>query len=517
MRGSHQPLILIFSPKRKSLSRKPKTYSHYQIVMRHTNKLFILLICLLPFTWGSYSSAQELPDIGDSSARSLSPQQEREIGEAFMQALRQTSTLSHDPLINDYIESLGYRLVVAAAPRNTDFHFYTLIDPSINAFAVVGGYIVVHSGLILASENESELAAVMGHEIAHITQRHVARMIEQVMQMTLPSIAAIAAAIALGSQGQGDASMALMTAMSGGMIQKTLNFSRSNEREADRVGIETLYQADLDPNGVPVFFERLQKATRFYGQPLEFLSTHPVTQERIADSRNRAEQYPIKPYRNNPYFYLMQARTFIEQNDPQYSLDYYENALKEDKNHPPKEALQYGYAMALLKNNQLDAARQQLSGLLEAQPNQIPFIITQTDIEQAAGKSKEALSILEGALVLNPGNHALSMQYARIALAADKYKESEAILAQQVRQRPSDPVGYQLLSQVQARLGDECRAYQSRGEVYYLNGNLPMATRQFKRALNACQQAENAYQTAIVEARIEKLENQQSQGKKKRR
>jgi predicted Zn-dependent protease len=276
--------------------------------------LKILLLCaalgLCPSLVSSDVSGTDLPDFGDSSGSLISPTQELEFGEAFMRSVRAQATLVSDPDLNRYIRRLGDRLVGNSDAPGYPFTFFIVQDSAINAFAGPGGYIGVHTGLILAARNESELAGVMAHEIAHVTQRHLLRAYEAANQLSLPTAAATIAAILLGVATNSDAGIAAASAIQAGSIQYQLNFTRANEKEADRIGIQTLGRSGIDPFGMPSFFERLYQSTRLYGAANipEFLSTHPVTTDRIAESMQRAEQQGRGKELDSLEFQLQRAR-----------------------------------------------------------------------------------------------------------------------------------------------------------------------------------------------------------------
>lgn len=282
----------------------------------------------------------ELPNIGDSSETVLSIEQEQRLGEAFMRNLRQTLKIVNDPEVDAYIQNLGYRLVAGTDTFGRSFSFFVVQDSDINAFAGPGGYIGINSGLILMTQSEDELASVIGHEIAHVTQRHLARTFEAASKMSLPMTAAVIAAIILGTK-QGQLGEAALAATAAGSIQSQINFTRDNEKEADRVGIQILAAAGYDPRAMPLFFERLQRAMR--GQEdaqISFLQTHPVTHERIADSLNRAEQYHITPAPHGDSYEFIKAKLrVITDNDPQHSVLFFSKALEGARD---DVALRYG-------------------------------------------------------------------------------------------------------------------------------------------------------------------------------
>ena len=250
----------------------------------------------------------ELPDMGDSSGTLITPAEEKEFGEAFFRSLHSQISINQDAEIQQYIQSIGQKLVANSDEPSHPFHFFVVMENDINAFAGPGGYIGVNSGLILMTEAESELASVMGHEIAHVTQRHLFRAAEAQSRLSIPTIAGTLAAILLGTQAPALGQAAIM-AIQAGSVQFQINFTRENEEEADRVGMQILSSSHFDPRSMPTFFERLQQSTRYSGQAIpEFLRTHPVTASRISDTRGRAETYPYKQYPDSLDYQLTKAK-----------------------------------------------------------------------------------------------------------------------------------------------------------------------------------------------------------------
>jgi len=249
--------------------------------------------------------ADELPDLGDVSQSALSPAQERKLGEGIMAQIRSNPAYLDDAEVNDYLDTLGYRLVSNSPDPSGAFEFFALEDSAINAFALPGGFIGVHSGLISAAQGESELASVMSHEIAHVTQRHIARLIAAQQRIGLASMAALAVAI-LAARSNSQVSAAAIAAAQAGSIQSQLNFTREHEREADRIGLQIMEKSGFDVHAMPIFFERLQKATRVYetGAP-SHLRTHPLTFERIADIQSRIENVPFRQVPDSLEFQLV--------------------------------------------------------------------------------------------------------------------------------------------------------------------------------------------------------------------
>ncbi len=468
----------------------------------------LALLCLLSLPWMSAQGEArlnlDLPDIGDSAASTLSAEQDRRMGEAFMRELRQQLTIMDDAEVTGYLRALGYRIASNSDDAARDYHFFVVQDPNINAFAGPGGYIGVNSGLILASESESELASVIAHEIAHVTQRHLARAFEAADKLSLPAAAALIAGILLSTQNS-QLGQAALAATQAGIVQTQINFTRSNEEEADRIGIQTLARAGFDPRATPVFFERLQQATRYVGSNLpDYLRTHPVTVARIADTRNRAEQYPYRQVSDSLSYHLVRAKLrVLGEKNPKEALKRSAQGLKQN---PDRAAERYGYAWALLRNGDYESARKEARALLDKSPDQSAYALLLAEIELAGRRTAQAVSIYHDALKLYPGNHALTLGYGRALLQAGQAREAAALLERHGRAQYNDAETYKLLAEARGAAGLPGEAHQALAEYYYLNGATASAIEQLKIASRF--KENDFYQGSRIEARLKDLEAQ---------
>lgn len=479
---------------------------------------FVMALICAPQRWAESaefgSLNLDLPDMGDSSGIVLGPEEERRLGEAFMREIRQQIKVVDDPEINEYINSLGYRLASNSDNQEQNFTFFVVDDPAINAFAVPGGFIGVNTGLIAASESENELASVLAHEIAHITQRHIARSFEKADRLNLPALAALLAAIALGSQ-NGELGQAALAATQAGAAQAQINFTRGNEEEADRVGMQTLARAGFDPRSMPVFFERLQQSARFAGpRPPEFLSTHPVTASRVSDSRNRAEQYPYRQVGDSLSYHLLQARLDVmAEKNPRQGAKRFAEALKNGQ-HRNREGARYGYALTLLQAGDYAAARAQTTELLSQDKNNISYQILLAKIEMASGHSAAALKIYADALRLYPGNHPLTLLYGRGLLQNGQAAKASELLRTHLRRRTPEPALYKLLAEATGEAGFKAEAHRNLAEYYYLNGIIDAAITQLTIALRL--KDTDFYQSSQIEARLKQFETEALEARRNR-
>jgi len=426
----------------------------------------------------------DLPDMGSSSDALMSTGAEARLGKAFMRSVREALPVLDDPLLTDYLESLGHELVAADKSAGGTFSFFLIDQPVINAFAGPGGYIGVYAGLMLASESEDELAAVMAHEIAHVTQRHLMRSFEDQSKLSLPTTALLVAAAILGAQVSSDAGMAAIAGIQAAAIQRQINFTRDNEKEADRIGIATLAGAGRDPYAMAGFFERLSKSSRVYeNNAPEFLRTHPVNSNRISDALGRADEYGARQRPDSLRFQLARARLReLSYDRPEKSLANFKASLREGR-YRSETAERYGYALALLRSGQLDESKAETDRLLAAHPSLAEFIVLSAQIELKLGNSAKALDHLRQAVSLSPGNWALRSAYAEALMSAGQPRKAMEELKAVARQRSGNAMLYELLAQAATKAGDKASTFRYRAEKLYAMGDLEPAIKQLEFAL----------------------------------
>ena len=467
--------------------------------MHYLHRLCIatLLIFSSPFTL--HAQNIELPDIGDSAATVMTPEQERRTGQAIIRNIRRAGGIVDDPLVTEYINQLGYKLVSHSQANHKDFAFFIINDSDINAFALPGGFIGINYGLILSSQSESELASVIAHEIAHVTQRHHARAYNLAEESNIPVVAALIAAIVLGSNNSeiGEAAMASLAA---GTIQKKIDFTRENEKEADHIGIGLLSDAGFDPFSMGDFFDSLQRQSRLYGpQAPEFLRTHPVNENRIADAKNRASQYPRARLKNEFDFHLTKTRLrSLTNNESAELLDTFKKNLETGR-YTNKTAEQYGYVLALIKNKQYSKAENILRKLLKLEPQRIAYLLAHAQLNKLAGHSQKALSIYKDALSLYPKNEALSLPYITTLLEMKQAKNAVQILTPLIHGSITHPRFFQLLAQAEGQLKNIANQHEAQAEYYFHIGQTHQAITQLDLALK--DKSSDFYQRSRIEAR----------------
>jgi beta-barrel assembly-enhancing protease len=467
---------------------------------------YILILLLLTSNFAQATGSPELPDIGDSSGSAISPEFERRLGKAFMRSVRQFSTIVDDPEVESYIKSIGYKLGANSDNNSLAFSFFVVDSPDINAFAAPGGVIGVNSGTILSSRSESELAGVLAHEIAHVTQRHMARQFEQAGQFSLPRTAALLGAILLGIANP-EAGVAALTVVTGASVQAQINFTRANEEEADSVGIQLLARSGYDPQGMPNFFERLQQKSEYYqGNAPEFLRTHPLTTSRIAESKARAASYKPVNYVNTISYEMVRAK--IEVNSYKKPKD----AVKEFKYRlsitpaTKKIPVRYGYVLALTNAGAYHLAREQLKALLGIDKDNITYMLAAANIESKARNYDAALGIFQKAYQLYPDYRPLVLAYAKGLLDAQQPGHARDLLIHYRRLQDPDPAYYNLLSQAEAQSGSMANSGIAKAEYYYLTGDTKLAIDKLIHTKR--EDALDYFQREIITARISQLEQE---------
>ena len=479
-------------------------------------------VVTLFFLWGLFASTPhaqniQLPEIGQPSGTVMTPVEEQRLGEAFMRAVRASGKVVDDPLMSEYIQTLGSRLSSHQEALGTTFRFFLIDDSSINAFAGPAGHIGVHTGLILNTETESELASVLAHEISHVTQKHLMRAFDEAGGSSMMMAAALLAAILIGSATKNtDATMAAITATQAVAVQKRINFTRSNEKEADNVGIRILSDSGYDPNGMPDFFERMGQSTRYYDldKVPEFLLTHPVTSNRIAESRGRASEYPYRQVVDSMEYHLLRSMLRLRDfSDPAVGLKYFEDGLKEGR-FRNQAAQRYGYALALLNTHQYSKAGEQLDQLLKESGFHPAFIIAKARVLREQGKGDQAVTLLEDGAAMHGTSRPLLIARAETLLELGRTVEIEKLLEERVRDGSSDARLYQLLAQAAGANGHTSLGHLYIAEYHYHSG----ATKEAKHQLEIALRDRDAdyFQRARISARLKEIDREISEKKERK-
>jgi len=432
---------------------------------------------------GAFAQDSSLPDFGEGNAVSLS--QEYLMGRAWLMQFRRQAPILTDPLLQDYIESLIYHLVETSQLRERRLEIVLVDNKSINAFAVPGGVVGVHNGLILAAQTESQMTSVLGHELAHLSQRHFSRSQENAQKSQKMALAGmLAGLVAVAAGGGGEAGVAAIAGSQAAAQDASLRYSRQHEQEADRIGMQNNVAAGFDPKGSAGMFEVMQAESRKYGsRPPEFLMTHPLTEKRIADARNRAGQYPVRMYEDSPKFHLMRARvelSFIE--DPAEAVAHFRKQRKESRG-ASAVAAQYGLILALTNNGEYDEARKLLKPMRDFKPASLTYALAETEIDLQEEKFDEAIGKLQRGLEIMPGNHPVTIQLAKTYFKAGRYTEADKVLTAHAKVKPTNVTLWYWLAEVQGLAGNTLGLHQSRAEYFFLNGAMKPAMQQLNLAL----------------------------------
>jgi predicted Zn-dependent protease len=454
--------------------------------------------------------AQTLPDLGDSASADLPPQLERRIGESIVRQIRQREpSYVDDAEVVDYLSVLGARLIAVAPGTRYDFEFFGIRDASINAFALPGGFIGVHTGLVTSSESESEVAAVLAHEVAHVNQRHIARMLGQQRQTQLPILAGLAAAILLG-RSRPDLAAGIATATQAGVVQAQLGYSRDFEREADRVGFQTMSAAGFDVRAMPSFFEKMQRFSRLTddGRVPGYLRTHPVTTERIADSQNRAASEPYRQHQDSLEYHLVRAKLRVEADEARDSVAYFANLLREGR-HVSEPGVRYGLAAARLRSGDAKGAEAELARLRAARVESPMLETLSARVKFAQGDAPGAMAVLKAALTRYPSRRPVLYAYVDGLQQLGRHAEAVTALAEPLRLYPRDPRLQESIAKSYAALGKRLLQHQAQAELYVLRGLLPAAIEQLQLAHGSGDG--NFYEMSVVEARLKVLQREHAE------
>lgn len=500
----------------------------------------ICLIIALALLFPASGFAHELPDLGDVSQATITPHQERQIGLQIMRKIHADPSYLDDPEIASYLSNLGHKLIANSDEDSADqsFEFFAVKDPSINAFALPGGFMGFNTGLIIAAQSESELAAVMSHEIAHVTQKHLARMIAGQKFDWVKSIAALAVAV-IASRTNSQAGQAVLVASQASMIQSKLDFTRKHEKEADRIGLSILLDAGFDPQGMPAFFERLQKAGRFHesGAP-SYLRTHPITYERIADIQNRTREMPYRQVPDSIDFLLVRAKLRAMQGKPQDAVEQFKSRLDE-KRYVNEAAERYGYIHALLRDKKAKQAGKELARLYHIlQVESAASVLTDhllgktvrvehkniiagamietlsASVKLANGQTTDAFNTYKNALMIHPRHRALTHGYAQALIQNKQPETALEFINKQLQFIQNDPQLLSLQAQCYALLGDKMLEHRALAESYMLKGHYAGAIDQLQTALQNSNG--NFYQLSSIEARLRQVQALQAEEEKEK-
>ena len=469
--------------------------------------LTAFLIAAVSLTSVAQNGRINLPELGNSASDVISAKEEREYAQGLIRQMRAYELLNEDPLINGFFSDMGFNLAANSDQPAAAFTFVILDQPVINAFAAPGGVIALYSGLILLAETQDEVAGVLSHEIAHITQLHMYRAFEKGKTMNVLAMLAMLGLI-LASGGNGEVIQGAVMGAQAMQVQAQINFTRHNEVEADRVGIRTLSAAGYDPQGMAEFFEKMGQTSRSNGEgPPEFLRTHPVSVNRIAEAKSRIQNLPPVEADEGQQFYIVQARLrALLENDPKKAIDYFKTELEKPLSDARKNGSLYGLAIATQKNAEYDKAEAILSDLLEKEPTRLAFQLQMANLQRKRGDTQQAINGLADLYHSFPGNQAIALEYGKALLDQADPEQAETasvVLRQQLVTRKNDPALYALYAQAANVAGDEVRSTEAIAESYYQRGGTEEAITQLESLERRSDL--DYYQRARVSARLMEL------------
>jgi predicted Zn-dependent protease len=449
------------------------------------------------------SVAEGLPDLGEAAQTEFSPAMERRIGESIMLEIRRDPAWLDDPEVNGYLNRLGNRLSSQSEEARQEFEFFALRDSTLNAFAMPGGFVGVHTGLILAAASESELASVLAHEISHVTQHHLARLMNKSGQGQVTSLLALAVAI-LAARSSPDLAVGAAMAGQGAAIQNQLNYSRDFEREADRIGLGLLERSGYDIRGMSGFFERLQKFGRLYENNAPgYLRTHPLTTERLADMGNRIQGRPYKQVLDSLEFQLVRAKLRAQDGTSRDAVTEFETRLKDRSFAGSEAAMRYGLAQARMRDGNLPAAERDLGELrrLKVVSPMIETLAAQVRLKQ--GDAPGAVKILRAAQPRYPQERAITYGLVESLLEARLPQEAIKVTEDDLLSYTTDAKMHALQAKTYALLGKRLQQHRAQAEAYVLLGQLPAGVEQLELAQKAGDG--NFYEQSQVDSRLREL------------
>ncbi len=463
--------------------------------------LLATLLSSLVFVAGAGADDINLPDMGSPADSILNNEEESMIGRMIMRDIRASGQVVEDPLVTEYLNDIGRRIAAQTNDGDHSFTFFAVDDPRINGFALPGGYIGVQAGLLEASRNEDEVAGVLAHEIAHVTQRHIARSIHANSRQSLLTTAMMLGAIIIAATGGGgDAVQGAMAVAQGTAAQQQINFTRTNEYEADRVGIAALADAGFDPYGMASFFDVMsrQQTTSPEMRAPEFLRTHPVTTARIAEARNRARKYPPIRSDDSTSYGIARTRVIVAKFDtPAEAVAYFEGRDFENQN----DIERYGRAVAYQRAEDHHGAREIFDGLLDKDKSVIAYHIGLGETLVALDQYGDAIDTFEGALKLFPRNVPLVVEYGEALLQLGQAERAHDLLLDLLNNVPPTPEQVSLIARAAAQAGESAEAYYYLSEYRLMIGDLGGGISYLQQALRLPELQE--IQRARFEARID--------------
>lgn len=424
----------------------------------------------------------QIPDLGDAGGGMMSPAEEYELGQKVLRIYRSNLPISKDPFYEVYLESLLQKLVTYSAVKDKRLELLVIEDKNLNAFAAPGGIVGVNTGTFLIAQTEAQLASILSHELAHLSQRHFIRSQQKQAKANMAGLVGMIGGIILGATAGPDAGMAAITAAQAGVLDARLRFSRDMEQEADRIGMETLVLSGYPADAMPEMFEVMQNNARYRTRVPEFLLTHPLTENRIADSRSRADRYPKRPPSPDVDFQVAKARAIMQtEESPQFAVKRFSEELKGTT--LSSLTARYGLLLALIQSNQPEKAKNVLVELQKDYPSLQALTVAQADIAAKNNQPAQAIEILQTALKSQPHNQLYSIRLAELLMENSRYADCEKLLQDYVKIKPKNAYSWYLLAEVHGLAGHILDVHKARAEYFILHGIYDKAEIQLRNAL----------------------------------
>lgn len=455
------------------------------------------------YTVQSVNAEINLPVLGDTSSSIVSPQQEYLIGRSWLKAFRSRVPEYNDPLVTEYLENLLLNLATYSELKDTQLELIIIDNQTMNAFAVPGGVIGVHIGIFNYAKSEDQLASVLAHELAHLSQRHFARGIEERRKNASLGMGGLLAGLIIAATGNSDAGTALISASQAASLENRLRYSRSNEKEADRIGFQTIQNSGRDPRAVGQMFEQMLAAKRHAGnQPPEFLLTHPITEKRISDAKNRMLRLPKKYYPLSETYNFIRVRTMTQNiSSPKEKIKHFRHQLQ--NTYFNLDPIKYGLTLALIQNRDYLEARKIINELITKEPDQFIFKYTSIELDIAAQHLHKAKQKIRELLKIRPKSFPLRFLNSMVLWKDKRYEKAIKILKDLSRERPYDPNLWFQLAEVSGLAGDISGVHLARAEYFILVGAFKRAEHQLSIAAKLLK--EDFKQNAMIQQRLQDL------------
>ena len=449
-----------------------------------------------------------IPQIGTAGVRGITVQKEMAIGDFFMRTARSYMNVLDDPVLTEYVTSLGNKLLAHADNVNFPFNFFVVKDNNLNASAFLGGKVAINTGLFNYAQSEDEFASVIAHEISHVTQRHIARFVESMVVTNQLSMAGLIGAVVMSIVNPAIGMAAVSTTM-GAQMQSRINFTRDNEYEADRIGIALLYKSGLNPEGAVNMFKRLLAEQGNINHAFTLLIDHPLSDIRVAEAQNRAQQYPKRKNSTNVDYALAQARVAVRYSGLK-TKEQYQNlllVLEHNADGHSSSYVHYGQALTYLELEQYDKALSSLAKLPVALQNNLFVLDLKTDIDLKRGHSAQAIERLQKSYHRLPLNQVVVVNLAHAYNETKQYQKANELLTNYLIKKPDDVLALSILEEAQNKLNKKCEAMQTRAEIYALNAAYQQSIGMYSQALRQCT---DLFTRERIKARVSQIAVQRS-------